>query len=284
MTMMPIRDASLFVDVVGKGYPLLLMHGGPGLDHWSLAPLRHLRDELTLVYYDHRCNGRSTGVAVSSMTFDNLTADADELRRQLGFERWAVLGHSFGGHVALEYALRYPERVSHLVLLDTGADSRWARENAAKVLAERGYSAEAVAAQRRFFSGQAEPSEFLSLIRKFGSAYYSRPSLIAVARDLLGGEMHTKMRPEALIYAGRSLLKDWSVVDRLGDIKAPTLVMAGADDFLFPPECQAELAKGIANSRLRMIEDAGHNPQTEQTEIVLTTLRFFLPVAAPASV
>jgi proline iminopeptidase len=51
-----------------------------------------------------------------------------------------VLGHSFGGHVALEYALRYPDRLSHLVLLDTGADCRWARQNAAEVLDSRGYS------------------------------------------------------------------------------------------------------------------------------------------------
>ena len=74
------------------------------------------------------------------MTFDNLTADADALREELGFERWAVLGHSFGGHVALEYALRNPERVSQLVLLDTAGDVRWSQERAAEVLAGRGYS------------------------------------------------------------------------------------------------------------------------------------------------
>ncbi len=50
----------------------------------------------------------------SSMTWENLTADADALRQHLGFGKWAVLGHSFGGHVALEYALRYPDRVSRL--------------------------------------------------------------------------------------------------------------------------------------------------------------------------
>jgi proline iminopeptidase len=281
MAMMSIRDVSLFVEVIGSGYPLVLMHGGPGLDHWSLMPLRHLADDLTLVFYDHRCNGRSTGAPVSSMTFDNLTADADELRRQLGFDQWAVLGHSFGGHVALEYALRYPDRVSHLVLLDTGADSRWPREIAAKLLIERGYGPDAAAAQQRFFTGQIEPREFVTLLRKFGSAYYSHPSVLALARDLLGGEIHTKMRPDALIFAGRELLRDWSVVSRLGEIAAPSLVMAGADDFLFPPECQAELVNGIPDARLRIIEDASHNPQTEQTETVLTSLRYFLPVASP---
>jgi pimeloyl-ACP methyl ester carboxylesterase len=137
MTMMSIREVSLNVEVVGHGYPLLLMHGGPGLDHWSLRPFRQLADRFTLIFYDHRCNGRSTGAPVESMTWENLTADADALRHELGFEEWAVLGHSFGGHVALEYALRYPQSLSHLVLLDTGGDSHWSQQNAADLLAKR---------------------------------------------------------------------------------------------------------------------------------------------------
>jgi proline iminopeptidase len=80
MTMMRIRDVSLYVEVVGQGLPLLLMHGGPGLDHVSLTAFRQLADRHTVVLYDHRCNGRSTGAAVTSMTFENLTADADALR------------------------------------------------------------------------------------------------------------------------------------------------------------------------------------------------------------
>jgi pimeloyl-ACP methyl ester carboxylesterase len=61
-------------------------------------------------------------------------------------------------------------------------------------------------------------------------------------------EWRTKMRPEALIFAGRRLLKGWTVIDRLGEIRAPTLVMAGRDDFLCPPECQLELAAGIRHA------------------------------------
>ena len=95
------------------------------------------------------------------MTWENLTADADALRQSLGFEKWAVLGHSFGGHVALEYALRYPDRLSHLVLLDTGGDSRWSLQNAAELLAERGFSPDTVELARRWFNGQVEPRRFL---------------------------------------------------------------------------------------------------------------------------
>ena len=87
MTTIPIRSVSLFVKVIGQGYPLLLMHGGPGLDYTSLLPLVPLADQFTLIFYDHRCNGRSDGAEISSMTFDNLTADADALRQSLGFDQ-----------------------------------------------------------------------------------------------------------------------------------------------------------------------------------------------------
>lgn len=272
-----VRDVSLFVEVIGHGYPLLLMHGGPGADHWSLLPFRDCADRFTLVFYDHRCNGRSAGPPVSSMTWENLTADADALREKLGFEKWAVLGHSFGGHVALEYALRYPDSLSHLVLLDTGADSRWSRQNAPELLAARGYSPEKVELVRRFFTGEIAPNEMLRGLLSFGGAYYHQPSLRLLVRDMLAGEWRTKMRPQALIFAGRYLLKDWTVMDRLGEIKAPTLVMAGRDDFLFPPEHQEELAAGIPQARLRIIERAGHNAHSEQPAEVMAALREFLP-------
>src|SRR5512139_3581553 len=100
MTTMQIRDVSLFVKVIGQGSPLLLMHGGPGLDHTSLLPLEPLADQFTLIFYDHRCNGRSDGGDTTSMTWENLTADVEALRQELGYEQWAVLGHSFGGNVA----------------------------------------------------------------------------------------------------------------------------------------------------------------------------------------
>jgi len=62
MTTIPVRDVQLSVDVVGRGYPLVLMHGGPGADLWTLLRFRQLADSYTLVFYDHRCNGRSVGV------------------------------------------------------------------------------------------------------------------------------------------------------------------------------------------------------------------------------
>ncbi|HET9780894.1 MAG TPA: alpha/beta hydrolase [Candidatus Dormibacteraeota bacterium] len=274
-----VRDVSLFVEVVGDGSPIVLMHGGPGADHWTLLPLRPLKDRFTLVFYDHRCNGRSVGAPVSSMTWDNLTADADALRQRLGFDRWAVLGHSFGGHVALEYALRYPKRVSRLVLMDTGGDSTWARDRAPELLTRRGYSAEKVELVRRWFRGEFAPSEMIPILMHIGDAYSYRPNLWLTVGDLIHGEWHTKLRPEPLIYAGNHLLKRWSVMNRLGEIQAPTLLIAGSDDFLFPPEHQRQLAAGIRNSRLEIIDRAGHNPHSEHPGKVITTIAEFLSAA-----
>jgi pimeloyl-ACP methyl ester carboxylesterase len=283
-----VRGLDLFVEVVGQGPPLLLMHGGPGADHWTMQPFRQLSERFTLVFYDHRCNGRSTGAPVESMTFDNLTADADALRETLGFERWTVLGHSFGGHVALEYALRYPDQVSQLVLLDTGADSRWSRENAPRLVAERGYGTEQAELVRRWFRGEFEPRQMARILMRLGPIYNPHTNLLGSARMLWHG-WRTKLRPEPLIFAGRVLLDGWSVVDRLADITAPTLVIAGRDDFVFPPESQQELASGIPGARLVLIDRAGHNPHDERTDEVMDAIRDFSgpaasPGAAPARV
>lgn len=280
MTLIRIRDVSLYVEVVGHGDPLLLMHGGPGLDHVSLKPFRKLADRHTVVFYDQRCNGRSTGAPVTTMTWENLTADAEALREKLGFERWAVLGHSFGGNVALEYTLRYPERVSRLILLDTAGDVRWSHDNAAEVLAGRGFSPKTVAVARRFYNGRLAAKDFIRASIRLLPAYDHRFSLLRLVREMVEGGWRAEMRPEALIFGGQ-MMRGWSVMDRLAEIRVPTLVISGRDDFLFPPESQAQLRAGIPNAQLRIIERAGHNPQSERPAETLKAVADFL-VAAPA--
>ena len=208
-----------------------------------------------------------------SMTWDNLTADADSLREKLGFERWAVLGHSFGGHVALEYALRYPGRLSHLVLLDTGGDSHWARDNAAKVLATRGHSPKKVELVRRWFNGEFAPEECSRSSCGSGARTSIRraSACTALMSGAAGGQSSGRgphlRRPRA--HPGLD------VMDRLGEVRAPTLVIAGRNDFVFPPECQLELVAGNPNARLRIVERAGHNPQLERPDDVMDSVRAF---------
>jgi proline iminopeptidase len=260
---------------------MVLMHGGPGTDHHTMLPFRRCADRFTLVFYDHRCNGRSEGAEVSSMTWENLTADADALRQALGFDKWAVLGHSFGGMVALEYALRYPQSLSHLLLLDTCGDIRWAQEKAPEMLAQRGYSPDRVETARRFFKGEMAPNEVFPSGMKLASAYYHHLGpLLLVGEAALG--LRVKSRPEAHIFGFGQLLKGWTVMDRLGEIQVPTLVLAGRDDFQFPPEHQAALAGGIPNASLEIVDRAGHNAPTERPAKVIQAVRDFMEAVTPS--
>ena len=280
-----IRDVSLFVRTMGAGDPMVLMHGGPGLDHTTLLGLAPLARDHRLLFYDHRCNGRSGGEP-ATMTWDNLVADADALRATFGFDRWIVLGHSFGGHVALMYALRHPERVSRLILMDTAAEARWYTAHAPAVLAKRGYPPSTVAAAWRFYTGNIAPEKVGVTALRFLNAYSHRLRV----RDLpamVAGALRMKRRPAAHVYGFGTLLKGWSVMDRLGDIAVPTLVVAGRDDFLFPPECQAILADRLPHATLEIIERAGHNPQDENPDALIVAIRTFLEngrAEAPAPV
>lgn len=284
MPSIAIRDVSLFVRTMGAGRPVVLMHGGPGLDHTTLLGLAPLARDYRLVFYDHRCNGRSGGDP-RTMTWDNLTADADALRATFGFDEWVVVGHSFGGHVALMYALRYPARVSQLVLLDSAAHYHWYAEHAPELLARRGYRPSTVEAARRFYRGDIEPRKVGLTAMRFLGAYFHHIGV----RDLpamIAGALRMKRRPEAHVVGFRTLLKDWDVMDRLGEIVAPTLVVAGRDDFLFPPECQAILADRLPNATLEIIECAGHNPQDENPGALVPLIRAFIErhrAAAPAN-
>jgi proline iminopeptidase len=272
---MSIRGIFLNTKIIGNGYPLVLMHGGPGADLYTLMSFRPLADQYTLVFYDHRCNGRSTGADVTSMTMENLTADADALRQALGFEKWAVLGHSFGGYVAMEYALRYPQNLSHLLLVDTGAENSWAQEKAPEELARRGFDPEIVDITRRYFNGQIEPKEMFPSLMKLSKAYNPYTNLSQLPQMLIWG-LQTKLQPKTFIYSESHFLKGWTVRDRLGEIKAPTLVMAGREDFIYPPEHQEELAAAIPNACLVIIDRAGHNPHEEQPAETLKAVREFL--------
>jgi proline iminopeptidase len=269
------------VKVIGQGYPLAIMHGGPGGDHTTMLSLRPCADRFTLVFYDHRCNGRSTGAEVTSMTWENLTADADALRQTLGFDKWAVLGHSFGGMVALEYALRYPQSLSHLLLLDTCGDIRWAQEKAPEVLAQRGYSPDVVKTAQRFFNGQIAPNEMLPSLIKLGRAYYHHLGPLELAHMMVSG-LGARIRPEALIFGFSQSLRGWSIMDRLSEIRVPTLVVAGRDDFQFPPEHQTALAAGIPGAHLVIIERAGHNAHSERSTEVIRAIKDFMADVTPS--
>ena len=129
---------------------------------------------------------------------------------------------------------------------------------------------------RRWFHGEFKRWEYLPIFVQISDIYDAHPSWRRQVRLMLEHGWRARLRPRALIAAGQGLLDGWSVVDRLGDIDVPTLVLAGREDVLFPPECQHPLAEGIPDAHLLLVDDAGHNPHDEQRPVVLRAVRQFL--------
>ena len=102
MSMASVNETELDYVTVGDGLPCLVMHGGLGFDHTYLHPwLDPLGDTLKLVYYDHRGNGRSGRPDKETMTHAQFAADVDALSSHLGFDKVAVIGHSYGGFIII---------------------------------------------------------------------------------------------------------------------------------------------------------------------------------------
>src|SRR5579859_6441415 len=100
-----IGDTRLFVAECGNGYPLILLHGGPGLDHHMFGDyLDPLTDEFRLILVDERAQGRSDKAPESTWTLARMAADVVQLAKALGLDQYAVLGHSYGAFIALQNA------------------------------------------------------------------------------------------------------------------------------------------------------------------------------------
>ena len=275
LIVLPSQKIALFVREHGEGFPILIMHGGLGADHSTMLALLPLSDAYRLIFYDHRCNGRSEKADISTMTWDNLCADAEALRSHFSLDKWAIVGHSFGGMIALEYAIRYPYRVSHLVLLDTGGDSSYVQEGAPIALRSRGFKETAVALAKRFYNGDINANELKKSMLTLGRAYYSNPGIGFFLREVLRA-LRIRANSDAFIYGSKVLLSGWNVMDQLASISSPTLIVAGCDDFLWPPGHQRELKQGIAEAQLHLLTGAGHMAHIEQSEKVIGLIRDFV--------
>src|SRR5215469_1068058 len=155
-----VNGARLFFDTVGSKFAadgermverptLIVMHGGPGLDHSTLRPyFDRFADTHQVVYIDHRGNGRSSGEP-DTWTLAQWGDDVKALCDALGFEKPAVYGNSFGGMVAMSYAARHPAHPAKLILSSTAARVRL--DLTAKIMEERG-GKEARAIAERFWN------------------------------------------------------------------------------------------------------------------------------------
>src|SRR5215217_187488 len=113
-----VGDLRLFVDdPAGDGYPLICIHGGPGVDHHTFADyLDPLAPDVRVILVDLRAHGLSDDPPPETLTMQQLATDVVELARALGLVEFGVLGHSFGGSVALRLAIDHPRAAASVVL------------------------------------------------------------------------------------------------------------------------------------------------------------------------
>lgn len=261
-----INGTELFYKVVGQGEPCLVMHGSLGLDHTMVHPgLDRLGEVFQLVYYDHRCNGRSGRPPIETLTWEQLAHDAERLRRHLGFGKISIASHSFGAFPALEYSLRYPQWVHRLILIGAVPAFDYFPEVIASMRG-RGASDELVALLD--FSKATSNEACKQNSSQLAPLYFHRPSdrLIeqAIGRVQFCAEAY-RVTP--------SLIGAYSLESRLKDIQAPTLVLAGADDFVTPVSQVRRLRDGIPNATMAVFEHSGHLPYLEEPDEFFRVVR-----------
>jgi len=250
---------------------LLILHGGPGINYKYMLSLKKLSKHCKLIYSDFRGGGKSTISDYDTLSFEYFTSDIENLRNYLSINKWVVLGHSFGGMVAQEYGVRYPHSLTHLILIDTGCNSRIVQEDAPHVLKDWGYDKNSVIWANRFFNGKLAPYQIPYALFKFGKAYYHKMNLLTFIKSLEG-----KYNSKTFLKWFGSNFKGWDISAKIQNIHVPTLIIAGEYDFQFPPEHQRFLAQQIKKSTLKLISNAGHNTPIECPDILIKEIQTFL--------
>ncbi|MGH2533849.1 MAG: alpha/beta fold hydrolase [Thermomicrobiales bacterium] len=278
-----VNDTELYFDVEGAGLvpdghtmrerpTILLLHGGPGFDHTGFKPfLSLLADTAQLIYLDQRGQGQSARAPIETCTPEQMADDAVALCRALGIARPVVLGHSYGGFVALHMAIRHPDAVGSLILVDTAAATADMGDAGATLQAR--YGAEARAAAERVFAGDFSEAAMAAFSHLVAPAYVGNPANLEAVSGIWA---RSSFNPEVASYYFRELAPTYDPRSRLGEIRAPTLVVAGEQDWLTPPSASRVIAAGTPGADLIVIPDVGHFPFAEQPEAFAAIVRRFL--------
>lgn len=275
-TMVKVGELELFVEEAGtpSGQPTVFLHGGLGLDHTYLRAFDRLPDR-RLIYFDQRANGRSTGGLSDDVTMATLAADVVALSQTLGLGPVDVIGHSYGGFVALEMALRHPDAVRRLVLL--GTIPGYTEEYSAQVQ-EQVTRLDPSPEVRAAMAMDPESSE------AFGEMLVALLPLYVYSIDpsvLAAGLSETRYNIDAL-RMGLGASREWDVTAELDGIHAPTLVMCGRHDFICPAGQSEVMAQRIPDARLAVFEQSGHFPWLEEPDEFWASLDSFLGADEPA--
>ena len=253
-----VDGTELFYEREGSGPGCLVLHGGLGVDHRmyrrSLAALSGTHE---VVWLDHRGNGRSGRPPSSTITIEQLADDAAAVIERLELGAAVVIGHSYGGFVAQELALRHPQLVSKLALVATTPGQLGTNEDP-----EEGRGAELPDEAAALLSVvPADDDALVDGLRRLMPWYLHRREVSDVIAMMDG----TVFSRNAMVR-GFEVLASWSSVDRLHRVDAPTLVAVGAHDVFTSPPQARRISSRIPGSVLVEFADSGHFPWIDEPE------------------
>ena len=282
----------IYYMIVGRGAPLLVVHGGPGASHDYFLPyLLPLARSNRLIFIDERGSGRSEKLEdPSQYTVENMVEDVESVRQALGLGKIGLLGHSYGGVLAQAYAFKYQRNLTHLIL--GGTFSSTAEMN--KVLANEKHhmtletlsKLEALEQAGLFGKGKPwetgrYPEEYAQLAwgdGYFPYLYQHRPD---PNYDPLSGntttswDLYREMWGSHGEFVIDGNLKSVEYADRLPSIRVPTLIICGDHDES-DPSLSRYMHEKIAGSLLVVVPQAGHLAFVDQPGAYIKSVNDFL--------
>ena len=281
-----IDDTSLWVVRRGPtgGHPIIVLHGGPGLDHHMFGDyLDPLAERFRLLLVDQRAQGRSERAPEHTWTLERMAQDVIMLARALRLEGYAVLGHSYGAFVALQNAVDYPGMAAQTIVSSVLPSTRYLDAVERNLATFEPVSLrEQVTASWESEAEAKTQEDVVSLLHdqlpfQFADALDTR---IAVYERRSAG---AEFAPDVLRHFATSDYGGIEVEDRLGDIASPVLVLAGRFDRTCVPEAAEAMAQTIPRSQLHVFERSGHMTFVEQNEDYLRVVGDFLAGTEPVS-
>jgi proline-specific peptidase len=272
-----IDGVRIFYQSVGPEtkQPLIVLHGGPGMDHTYFRPwLDVLSDTFRLIYVDQRGQGRSERVDPSTLSPEVFAEDVSKLANTLGLEGYAVLGHSYGSFVALTHAVNNGGGSHYVISHGTASMSKSMPEVEANLASfEPIELREQVTwswAQEPHIRTQEEAARLMEAQMPF---HFASVASEGYRRFVAHGD-ETVYSPEVLAYIsahGYTL----ELEDRLAMVDKPVLVITGEHDRTCTPRAAREMQAGLPNSELKIIEGAGHMSFIEEPEVYFSVVRDF---------
>jgi len=260
---------NLNVEEVGNGFPLIVLHGGPGLDHSMFRPyLDALGDEYRLLHIDERGQGRSDRVDPATLSLEVFARDVDLLAEALELESFALLGHSFGAIIATYHATELGTADAYVI--SGGGDSSEALDaDVQAALDELGDEGKSMAASWEAEKTVETEEQLKQLLRDQLPFHFHGDPPPGYGEETVGS-------PEVLRYFANMGYGAFDYRPKLKDVDKPTLVIVGEHDRTTTPRASRVLHEGIQGSELVVIPDAGHMSFVEQTDRYLAAVRDFL--------